>query len=156
MSAITLLPTPWSFSSRTKSVKTKLAVCASGARAPAAVASCAIRTVVCRTMASMSKLTFIEDRYEAPLERTVVQVLARPWWRLLDARSVDVFLRVLGLQTAGAVVRCTLQEAHRHASREARIVEPNRHVEGHHGFEGTLADLLAWSVASAIVDARCA
>src|SRR6188768_202207 len=59
MSAITLLPTPWVLSSPTSSRNTWFATCASGARAPALVASCAISTVVCRTMESIKTGTFI-------------------------------------------------------------------------------------------------
>ena len=58
MSAIPLLLTPCSLSSRTRLVKTWFAVCARVARPPIPVASCAMRTVVWRTMASISTVPF--------------------------------------------------------------------------------------------------
>jgi hypothetical protein len=59
MSAITFLPTPWLSSSRTRATKTSSATCESGDRAPSAVESCAINTMVWRTTASIKICAFI-------------------------------------------------------------------------------------------------
>jgi hypothetical protein len=60
-----------------RSMNTWFAVCASGARAPAAVASCAMSTVVCRTMASMSKLTFTPGVLSARWRSRIVSEFSR-------------------------------------------------------------------------------
>jgi hypothetical protein len=61
MSAMTLLPTPCAFSSRTRFASTWLATCASEGRLPAAVASVAISTVVWRTIASIKSVSLIRQ-----------------------------------------------------------------------------------------------
>src|SRR6187549_2935907 len=139
MSAMTFLVTPWRSSSSVRSAKTWLARPASGARMPPAVASWAMKTIVCWTMASMRSWGFCmvlglgrgaSHHHSSSLSpRGPVTNLAVSGVRPFYHESALGTPRQKSAPVEGWDVEAILEE---------RSGAPHRHVEGTRGTEDAL------------------